>query len=159
MKTISRFITTTLFILLAGYVQALTVYVCVDPNGAEEFYSDRCPPGTSKTAEKEVRVASEKTEGDLSEIAERNPITIYVSNDCDACDLVRHQLDARGIPFTEKDAGADLEAQTELQELSGGLKIPTLTVAGEVLTGYNKGALEKALSAAGYPSPEAKTEE
>lgn len=150
MKTAIIFVVTNL-LLLGNPVAALTVYVCVDAGGEESFYSDQCPPGTHKAKEQEVKVWRNRRSQDPAAIAEEHPVTLYVSKDCDACDLVRLHLQKRGVPFTEKDAGSDMEVQNELLEVSGSMKIPALTVGEQVVSGYNRNEIDDALTAAGYP--------
>lgn len=128
----------------------VTVVQCADAEG-ETLFAETCPPGTTVVAEKRLPGAPKEQAPDLAELAERSPVTLYAVADCDACDLVRNQLERRGIPFTEKDAGDDVEVQKELQALSGGLTVPAVRIAERVLTGYDKRALDSALDEAGYP--------
>ena len=153
MKTVITALVINL-LFISSPVAAITVYVCVDQSGEEQFYSDQCPPGTNKAKEQEVKVWRNRKSTDLQSIAEENPVTVYVSQDCDACELVRLQLKKRGIPFTEKDAGSDVEVQTELRELSGAMQIPATSVGDKVVTGYNKREIDDALNAVGYPPAE-----
>jgi len=142
-------------LVAAAASAAVTVYECVDEAG-ERFYADQCPPGTQVAEEKRLRGTPAQPAPDLAAIAAENPVTLYAVPQCDACDLVRNQLQRRGIPFTEKDASGDLAIQDELKSLAGGLTVPVVSLSGNVLTGYNRAALDAALDEAGYPAPPAR---
>jgi glutaredoxin len=89
----------------------------------------------------------------MQELVNRYPVTLYTVTDCDACDLVRMQLQNRDVPYTEKDSATDVEVQTELKAKAGTLSVPTVTIGNQVLSGYNKMALDNALDEVGYLSP------
>jgi glutaredoxin len=147
---IGLLVSAVLFGATSHYAHAVTIYKCVDESGSEVF-SDRCPPGSHAASESEVRGSRATAEPALEEIASRFPVVFYAVPDCDACDLVRNQLEKRGIPFTEKNAATDLEIQNELRELVGALTVPAVSVADQIVTNYNKAALDSALDEAGYP--------
>jgi glutaredoxin len=74
------------------------------------------------------------------------------SPDCEACELVRDQLDGRDVAYTEKDATTDRAIQGELAAVTGGaLTVPTVTVGTQKFTGYSRNDLKSALTEAGYP--------
>ena len=131
----------------------LTVVECVDKSGDSTF-AERCPPGTQKKSEKQLRglPSNDDAEVSIEEIAKDHPVTLFSVENCEACSMVRTQLQARDIPFTEIDVGSDQEKYEQLTTATGGsATVPTLTVDGKVLTGYNSASLEDALNAAGYP--------
>ena len=53
-------------------------------------------------------------------------------------------LTAKGVPFTTKDIGADEQAMNDLQDL-GISQVPTILVDGEVILGFDRTKLQKAL--------------
>ncbi|HTT07805.1 MAG TPA: glutaredoxin family protein [Gammaproteobacteria bacterium] len=136
---------------------AVIVVECIDAQGNSSF-RESCPPGTAKKGEKKLPGKAggvgEPQQVDVKEIAAKHPVLLYTAPKCDACDLVRTQLQKRGVPFTEKDASNDIKVQDELKALIGGttLTVPVVSVDKDVLTGYNQGALDSALDKAGYPS-------
>ena len=133
---------------------AVTVQECVDENGLT-YFADRCPPGNTKIGSRKLRTLAPPSLAE-SEVAEANPVTFYAIPECDACDLVRNQLQKRGIPFEEKNVSSDYDVQEELKGITGGnLTIPTVNVADHTITGYNKQDLDAALTDAGYPVPAA----
>lgn len=148
---VRRLAITALVAAAASAANAVTVLECVDQSGAMSF-RDVCPPGTTKVGEREVAGEPKVALPDISETVAKNPVTLYIGPQCDACDLVRMHLQNRGVPFTEKDASTTVAIQEELQKATGGpLTVPTTQVGTEVLTGYNKQSLEGALDNAGYP--------
>ena len=145
-------------ILLTGFslsapIFALTVVECVDKDGGAIF-AERCPPGTEKKGEKRLRgvAISAGDEMSVEEIAEAHPVTLFSVENCEACVLVRTQLQARDIPFTEIDVGNDRDKYDQLTAATGGTAtVPTLTIDDKVLMGHNSASLEAALTDAGYP--------
>lgn len=146
-------------LLYAMSASAVTVVECVDAEGNSTF-REHCPPGTAQKGEK--KLPGNITSGgaaDVKEIAAKHPVLLYTAPKCDACDMVRQQLQNRGVPFTEKDASNDVKVQDELKALAGGstLTVPLVSMDKDILTGYNRQALDSALDKAGYPSKNAPT--
>ncbi len=146
-------------LLYAASAGAVTVVECVDAQGNSSF-RESCPPGTAKKGEKKLPGKAGGVAGpqvNVKEIAAKHPVMLYTAPKCDACDLVRKQLQNRGVPFTEKDASNDIKVQDELKTLTGGttITVPVVSVDKDVLTGYNQLALESALDKAGYPAKNA----
>lgn len=133
---------------------AVTVVSCKDRDGST-FFADRCPPGSTKMGEKEVRSGPQRdAEAALAEVVKTNPVVLFVVPDCDACDLVRQQLKSRNVPFTEKDVGPDnAENQEALKTVgNGNMTVPTVAVGTRTFTGYSRAALDLGLDEAGYPT-------
>ena len=131
----------------------LTVVECVDKNGDSTF-AERCPPGSEKKGEKHLRGISDNKDEEVSieDVAKDHPVTLFSVENCEACVLVRTQLQARNVPFTEVDVGNDQENFAQLTAATGGAAtVPTLTVDDKVLSGHNSASLDAALNAAGYP--------
>lgn len=138
------------FLLFGFFDQAVaagTVVQCIDPQGNTTF-SDRCPPGTRKQ-ETSYRTAVSETVSQEETAAA--PVVLYTVNGCDACDLVRHFLQARLVPFNEKDVTDDPDLQKELREASASTVVPVALIGDTVVRGYDSFALKDALAAAGYP--------
>lgn len=141
---------------LAGLipVKAVTIVECIDESGQSSF-RDSCPPGSIKKGEKRLRGNVNPPTPVLSEIVEKHPVTLYSIPQCDSCELVRLQLKARGVPFTDKDASTDGAVRKELQELlgveDGLMNVPVVHIDDTVLRKYDAAALTAALDKAGYP--------
>ncbi len=140
-------------VALTATVIARTVVECRNPDGTLSF-RDHCPPNEAKTGEKRLRKAPRTTELSAAEIAKKNPVTLYAVPNCDACDLVRLHLQARAIPFTEKDVSSDADSQKELQTASGALTVPTVLIGTQAQAGYDRSALSQRLTEVGFkPAP------
>ena len=59
-------------------------------------------------------------------------------------------LQVRGIAVTEKNVDKNLDLQNELKKVAGDLRVPALVVKDKAVVGYDRSALLKALSEAGY---------
>ena len=69
---------------------------------------------------------------ELRQVAQRYPVTLYVSANCAPCDQGRQLLRSRGIPHLEKTVvtGDDGEA---LQRLTNGRDLPALSIGAQVV--------------------------
>ncbi len=142
-----------LALAVATPVCAVTVVSCKDKDGSI-FFADRCPPGTTRLGEKEVRSGPRRDAAtELADVAKAHPVVLYSVADCDACDLVRQLLKGRHIPYTEKDVGSDqIENQQALKAIgNGSIIVPTVAIGAQTFTGYSRVALDLGLDEAGYP--------
>ena len=78
------------------------------------------------------------------------PITLYTAPDCEGCDVARKLLNARGLPFKEVSV-IDAAQIEELQKAVGGNSVPAIIVGSTVQKGFEEGAYQRLLDAAGYP--------
>ena len=124
---------------------------CQDDDGTVS-YRDRCPPGSRQMGALALgtRRAPDKA-STPEEVARRFPVTLFRVAECDTCDLVRLVLRDRGIPFSEVDVEKNPDAQSQLKAVSGASRVPTVTVGGEVITGFDRVLLQQKLDGAGYP--------
>lgn len=71
-------------------------------------------------------------------------VTVYSSNMCSTCEMVKQFLALRGVEFTEKNVSTDLDGRAELIAL--GFDSTPVTVIGEqVLEGFDTGDIDSAL--------------
>ena len=144
-----RFAAIMIAMSLACPASAITIVECVDADGNSSF-SEKCPPGTVKKSEKKLfGVGPGKPSA--AEAAKNNPVTLYTVPECDLCDLVRSNLDARNIAYTEKNVAEDVELQTELMNAAGSVTVPTVLLGKKVFKGDPRAALQAGLTEAGYP--------
>ena len=131
---------------------AVTVVECVDGDGKTSF-RDTCPPGMSVQSTRQFgRERNDDEKPSVEEVAREHPVVLYAAPNCDACDLVRNQLQSRNVPFDEKDPSDDLDIQAEVATLTGGpITVPTIAVGAMKFTGYHRNELNSALDQAGYP--------
>lgn len=141
-------------LLMAGQVQAQTVYRVVGPDGKVTF-SDK-PPAASDQATatgaggKPLGSGGAALPFELRQVASKYPVTLYTSSNCAPCGSGRALLSSRGIPFTEKTVGSSEDAEA-LQRIAGESSLPFLTIGGQQIKGYSDAEWTQFLDAAGYP--------
>lgn len=130
------------------------VYRSVGPDG-RVTYSDAPPAAATQAESPEAAKAAPTTAGGalpyaLRQSAQRYPVTLYASRNCEPCVSGRQMLLARGIPFNEKtvESSADVAA---LQRLSGAGHLPLLAIGTQQLKGFSETEWNQYLDAAGYP--------
>lgn len=147
------------------YRLSLLLLVCAVSAHAEMYkwvgedgkitYSDVPPPKTAKQVEKKFMGSSgPDTAGlpyELAEAVKNNPVTLYTTAKCPACEQGRKLLNGRGIPFSEKTVSTN-EDIALLQKLSGASTLPVLTIGRSKESGFESGAWDTALTTAGYPA-------
>lgn len=73
-------------------------------------------------------------------------ITVYSSNMCSSCEMVKAFLELRNREFVEKNVSTDLEGRTEL--LGMGFDSTPVTVIGErQISGFDVVEIDQALAA------------
>ena len=78
-------------------------------------------------------------------------ITIYTTNTCGYCVMVKKWLGAKGFTYEEVNLDQDPSRQAEALELSGALTVPVTVVTKEddtkdVIVGYNLSRLAPAVA-------------
>ena len=139
-------------LLLASIpAQAEKLYKLIDEQG-NITYSDTKPDSDAGSVEERdtSQPESDETSG-LDQLSEDTPIMFYSVPKCAACDMVRTYLNDTGFPFTELEVADDFDAQQKMKEAVGNLNVPTVTVGGRTLSGFNASALDAVLDVAGYP--------
>jgi hypothetical protein len=137
-------------LLLSAASAQAQVFKWVGPDGKVN-YSD-VPPPPSTHAQKKNFSGNVLDSGDmpfaLAEAMKKNPVTLYTGQKCTPCDDGRTLLNRRGIPFIEK----TVSTNADIALLGGGdIDLPQMTVGSARLRGYEAGAWNSRLSAAGYP--------
>lgn len=132
---------------------AATMYRWVDAEG-NVHYTDQPPPTTAQGVQK-MRPAGivEDTSQQpyaVQQAARKYPVVLYVSDCGEVCDKAREHLKRRGVPYTAKNP-QETDVAEALKKLIGGLQVPVLAVGSSVEKGYEAGAWDAALDAAGYP--------
>ena len=150
----SRLLSGLLFCLSTSLVLAGSLYRWVDAEG-KVHYTDEPPPATAKHVQ-EKKLSGNVIESDKSsyatQLAVKNyPVVLYTTDCGEGCNKARELLVNRGVPYTTKNPtiAADGEA---LKKLVGALEVPVLVVGSNAtLKGFEAGAWNAALDAAGYP--------
>jgi glutaredoxin len=140
-----------LALLLCAAGAHAQMYKWTDAKGVVHF-SDQPPPGDAKVETR--RVAGGAPQADLpyalAEAARANPVVLYTTPDCAACDEGRALLKQRGIPFAERTVKSNDDQQVLKQAGSDG-QLPLLLVGSSKRVGFEPGAWNEALTGAAYP--------
>jgi glutaredoxin len=130
---------------------AVTIYECEDEQGNRTF-QERCPPGTKPVQQKRYgSPAAPAPAGDEAAAAEpAGDVTLYRIPECETCDLVREYLAVRNIPYVEKSVHADVDLQLELKNVAGDLRVPATLIGEQIIFGYDRNALHRALVVSGH---------
>lgn len=123
-------------------------------------YGDRPPPADSRRlvrAPAGAHSSEAPASGDhrlpyaLRTATTRYPVVLYTTADCEPCDLGRHHLMKRGVPFVEKQvkSAADAKAFGALKFES--TQFPALAVGSDRMVGFEASRWDRMLDAAAYP--------
>lgn len=140
------------FALALPLLAQAQVYKWVGPDG-KVTYSDAPPPSGAKAVERRL-LPNEQTDSRLpyalQQAVNANPVTLYTTRECQACDQARQLLAERGVPLRERTVNSreDLE---ELKGLAGGDQLPVLRVGTQFKRGFEAETWQQALTSAGYP--------
>lgn len=72
-------------------------------------------------------------------------VKVYTTSACPYCSMTKHFLKENNIEFEEIDVSRNRKAAEEMIEKSGQMGVPVIEINGEIIVGFNKEALEKAL--------------
>jgi hypothetical protein len=149
-----KFIMVLLCCAVTGLAQAEELFRWVDAEG-KVHYTDQPPPASAKKVEEKKLSTSTIETSQLpyatQQAIKKSPVTLY-ANDCgEPCTQARNHLTLRGIPFTSKNPQTTPADADALTKLVGAAYVPVLVVGSAVSKGYEKGAWDTALDAAGYP--------
>lgn len=132
---------------------AATMYRWVDAEG-KVHYTDQPPPASAQGVQKmrPAGIVEDSTQLPFAvqQAVKKYPVVLYVSDCGEVCDKAREHLKKRGVPYTAKNP-QEAEVAEALKKLAGGLQVPVLVVGSSVEKGYEAGAWDAALDAAGYP--------
>ncbi|WP_025917254.1 glutaredoxin family protein [Herminiimonas sp. CN] len=135
----------------AGAAQA-QLYKWVDAGG-KITYSDLPPPKTALQLDtlKPSGASTAALPYALAEASKNHPVTLFTGLQCAPCAEAREFLKNRGIPFAEKSVTGNDDI-AKLRQVSGDTQLPVLLVGRNKQLGFESGAWNTALSAAGYPT-------
>ena len=147
-----------LILLFFGCVSPLAMagdtYRWEDEQG-RVYYSDQPPPAGARNVRRTRKYGDEEEQAlpyRLQVVADKSPVTLYVTDCGEPCDEARELLIARGVPHTLFDP-SDARVQEQLMALTGGeLEVPVVVVGEAILRGFQESEWNAALDAAGYPS-------
>ena len=117
-------------------------------------YSDVPPPKTASKVETKALSSGDTDIAslpfELAEASRVNPVTLYTTRNCAACNDGRKLLSERGIPFKEKTVNSNDDV-AHFKQAGGDDQLPMLTIGRNKQLGFEPGAWHGALSNAGYP--------
>jgi glutaredoxin 3 len=70
---------------------------------------------------------------------------IYTTITCPFCKMAKTFFQEKGIEYEEKDVTSDESLQQEMVKKSGQFAVPVIDIGGQIVVGFQKDALEKAL--------------
>lgn len=72
-------------------------------------------------------------------------VTIYTTPTCPYCKLAKDFFKEKGITFSEIDVASDPAAANDMVKKSGQMGVPVIEVNGQIVVGWNQGALQEIL--------------
>jgi len=72
-------------------------------------------------------------------------VKVYSTPTCPYCIRAKQFLKEKNIIFTDLDVSADQQAAEEVVKKSGQMGVPVLEINGEIIVGFDKTRIEKAL--------------
>lgn len=134
---------------------AVTLYKWVDDEG-NISYQDTPPPAGRDFEQKSfsregARTGDTNTEIALSRAAREYPIKVYIAKNCESCDRVVEILESNSVPYESVEVDTDADAQRELIDLVGSMRVPALTIGNKLIDGVNRTTIEDTLTQSGYP--------
>lgn len=75
------------------------------------------------------------------------PVIVYSTTWCGFCKMAKNYLKQLGVNYEEKDVEADPAAGNEAVQKSGQMGVPVIDISGTIVVGFDKPAIDHALSA------------
>ncbi|QQO11065.1 glutaredoxin family protein [Breznakiella homolactica] len=72
-------------------------------------------------------------------------VTVYSTQTCPYCTMVKDYLRGKQVAFTEYDVGKDQVKAQEMVNKSGQMGVPVVEINGKIVVGFNKPELDKLL--------------
>lgn len=72
-------------------------------------------------------------------------VKIYTTPECPWCKKAKEFFKEHGVKYTEIDVAGDEKAAKEMIDISGQMGVPVTVVDSQVIVGFDKPALKKAL--------------
>ncbi|MEK6732211.1 MAG: glutaredoxin domain-containing protein [Candidatus Omnitrophota bacterium] len=73
-------------------------------------------------------------------------VKIYSTSTCHYCVMTKEFLKKNNIQFENIDVGVNREACKEMMDKSGQMGVPVLDIDGQIIVGFDKDAISKAIS-------------
>jgi len=72
-------------------------------------------------------------------------VKVYSTSTCSYCAMTKEFLKKNNIQFENIDVGIDRKASQEMMDKSGQMGVPVLDIDGQIIVGFDKDAISKAL--------------
>jgi len=72
-------------------------------------------------------------------------VKVYSTSTCPYCTMAKEFLKKNNIQFENIDVGINRQASQEMIDKSGQMGVPVLDIGGEIIVGFDKDAISKAL--------------
>jgi glutaredoxin-like YruB-family protein len=72
-------------------------------------------------------------------------VTIYSTPTCHFCHIAKDFFTANNIAYTEYNVASDIEKRKEMLSKSGQMGVPVITIDDELIVGFDKPKISKAL--------------
>jgi glutaredoxin 3 len=72
-------------------------------------------------------------------------VKVYSTSTCSYCVMAKEFLKKNNIQFENIDVGINRQASQEMMDKSGQMGVPVLDIDGEIIVGFDKDAISKAL--------------
>lgn len=72
-------------------------------------------------------------------------VTIYSTPTCHFCHMAKDFFTANSVVFTDYNVASDLEKRKEMIEKSGQMGVPVIFIDSEMVVGFDKQRISKAL--------------
>jgi glutaredoxin 3 len=96
-------------------------------------------------ADKELEEIREKKKNEMQEKASRK-ITVYSTQTCPYCTMVKTFLKEQNIEFVDVDVGRDRQKAIEMVKKSGQSGVPVTEVNGRMIVGFRPDEILKAMN-------------
>ncbi len=75
----------------------------------------------------------------------RSVVKVYTTPTCPYCTMAKTFLLENGVEFVEVNVASDRAAAVEMINKSGQMGVPVLEINGEIIVGFDRDAIKKAL--------------
>lgn len=72
-------------------------------------------------------------------------VKVYSTPSCSYCIRLKQYLESAGVDFENIDVSGDEKAAEEMISLSGQIGVPVVDIEGEIIVGFDKEKISKAL--------------
>lgn len=73
-------------------------------------------------------------------------VKVYSTQTCPYCHMVKDYLKQNAVAFDDIDVSASKESAQEMVNKSGQMGVPVIDIEGEIIVGFNRPKLAKALN-------------